>query len=52
MVAAVETMAYAGKVPWHGLGNKVVGNLTPEEMLKASPQCDNTLLSVSRTTIY
>jgi phage/plasmid-like protein (TIGR03299 family) len=23
MVAAVETMAYAGETPWHGLGNKV-----------------------------
>jgi phage/plasmid-like protein (TIGR03299 family) len=33
MAAAVETMAYAGEVPWHGLGVKVDGNLTPEEML-------------------
>ena len=32
MAHMVETMAYAGQVPWHGLGNKVDGNLTPEEM--------------------
>jgi len=32
----VETMAYAGQVPWHGLGEKVEHNLTPEEMLKAA----------------
>ena len=36
MVAAVETMAYAGEVPWHGLGVKVEDNLTPEEMLIAA----------------
>ena len=28
MVAAVETMAYAGQVPWHGLGKKVPADLT------------------------
>jgi len=33
MAAAVETMAYAGEVPWHGLGVQVDSNLTPEEML-------------------
>ena len=33
MAHMVETMAYAGKVPWHGLGEKVEDNLTPEEML-------------------
>ena len=27
MVAAVETMAYGGVVPWHGLGFKVEDNL-------------------------
>ena len=32
----VETMAYAGKTPWHGLGNKVEDNLTPQQMLKAA----------------
>ena len=29
-------MAYAGDVPWHGLGVKVSGDLTPEQMLKAA----------------
>ena len=36
MAHMVETMAYAGQVPWHGLGEKVEHNLTPEEMLKAA----------------
>ena len=34
MVAAVETMAYAGEVPWHGLGTKVPHDLSTDEMLK------------------
>ena len=29
-------MAYAGDVPWHGLGVKVSNDLTPEQMLKAA----------------
>lgn len=29
----VETMAYAGELPWHGLGKPVSPNLTPDEML-------------------
>jgi phage/plasmid-like protein (TIGR03299 family) len=29
-------MAYAGDVPWHGLGVKVPGDLTPEQMLEAA----------------
>lgn len=29
---AVETMAYAAAVPWHGLGNKVSNNMTPDEL--------------------
>jgi len=33
MSAAVETMAYAGVVPWHGLGVPVNNDLTPDEML-------------------
>lgn len=36
MTSAVETMAYAGQVPWHGLGNKVSNDLTPAAMLKAA----------------
>ena len=31
--ANVETMAYVGQVPWHGLGVSVPDNLTPDEML-------------------
>ena len=34
MVAAVETMAYAGEVPWHGLGVPVSNDLTPTQMMK------------------
>ena len=33
MAAAVESMAYAGEVPWHGLGVQVSNDLTPREML-------------------
>lgn len=36
MAHLVETMAYAGEVPWHGLGTKVEDNLTPDEMLAAA----------------
>lgn len=34
MAHLVETMAYAGEVPWHGLGKKVLPDLTPAQMLK------------------
>lgn len=34
MAHMVETMAYSGEVPWHGLGRKVGPNLSPDEMLK------------------
>ena len=33
MAHNVETMAYAGQVPWHGLGKRVLPDLTPEQML-------------------
>jgi len=33
MAHNVETMAYAGEVPWHGLGKQVLPDLTPEQML-------------------
>lgn len=32
----VETMAYKGEVPWHGLGVPVTQDLSPEEMLKVA----------------
>tara|TARA_Y100000992_G_scaffold276460_1_gene220664 strand:- start:681 stop:1625 length:945 start_codon:yes stop_codon:yes gene_type:complete len=35
----VETMAYAGAVPWHGLGFKVSDDLSPQEMMQAAG-CD------------
>lgn len=34
MAHNVETMAYAGETPWHGLGKKVHHDLTPDQMLK------------------
>jgi len=33
MAHMVETMAYAGEVPWHGLGVKVPADLSPAQML-------------------
>lgn len=48
MTAAVETMAYAGGVPWHGLGYPVSNDLTPEEMLAAA-KCD---WLVGKTPLY
>lgn len=35
----VETMAYAGEVPWHGLGTKVPADLTPRQMMEKAG-CD------------
>lgn len=32
----VETMTYAGEVPWHGLGFPVSNELTPVEMMQAA----------------
>lgn len=34
MAHLVETMAYAGEVPWHGLGKRVLPDLTPAQILK------------------
>lgn len=36
IVDGVAHMAYAGDVPWHGLGKSVPNDLTPEQMLKAA----------------
>lgn len=36
MAHEIETMAYANEVPWHGLGQPVDGNMTPEQMLVAA----------------
>lgn len=36
MAHNVETMAYAGAVPWHGLGKQVPADLAPAQMLKAA----------------
>jgi len=36
MSALVETMAWSGEVPWHGLGLKVLPDLTPSQMLDAA----------------
>jgi phage/plasmid-like protein (TIGR03299 family) len=36
MAHMVETMAYAGETPWHGLGKRVPADLSPEQMLKAA----------------
>jgi len=36
MIDGVAQMAYAGAVPWHGLGIEVPADLTPEQMLDAA----------------
>lgn len=36
MTDAVETMAWTGETPWHGLGFEVSNKLTPQQMLKAA----------------
>jgi phage/plasmid-like protein (TIGR03299 family) len=36
MAHEIETFAYTGEEPWHGLGFRVDGDLTPEEMMKAA----------------
>lgn len=47
----IETMAYAGEVPWHGLGVKVLGDLTPEQMLEKA-QLNWTVEKVPVTYMY
>ena len=42
MAHEVETMAYAGEVPWHGLGESVSNDLTPAQMMKKAG-CDWTV---------
>jgi phage/plasmid-like protein (TIGR03299 family) len=39
MAHMVETMAYAGETPWHGLGEKVSNDLTPAQMMRKAG-CD------------
>ena len=34
MAHMVETMAYAGQLPWHGLGTKVSENISVDDMMK------------------
>lgn len=36
MIDGQAQMAYAGDVPWHGLGTRVDGDLTPHQMLEAA----------------
>lgn len=36
MVANVQTMAYHGEVPWHGIGTPVPMGLTAEQMIRAA----------------
>ena len=45
MAHEMETMAYAGETPWHGLGVKVESTLSTAEMLKAA-QIDWTVSKV------
>jgi len=41
----VETMAYAGETPWHGLGELVSNDLSPQQMMEKSG-CDWTVHEV------
>jgi len=45
MAHQIETMAYAGEVPWHGLGESVSNDLTPGQMMKKAG-CDWEVLEV------
>ena len=48
MAHMVETMAYAGETPWHGLGTKVPADLGPLQMMQKAG-CDWT---VSKQNMY
>jgi phage/plasmid-like protein (TIGR03299 family) len=48
MAHMIETMAYAGEVPWHGLGTKVPADLGPLQMMQKAG-CDWT---VSKQHMY
>ena len=48
MAHMVETMAYAGEVPWHGLGTNVPADLGPIQMMQKAG-CDWT---VSKQQMY
>lgn len=39
MTSAVETMAYKGQTPWHGIGNKVTNKMSVKQFQKAAG-CD------------
>ena len=45
MAHMMETMAYAGETPWHGLGEAVTNDLTPSQMMKKAG-CDWTVHEV------
>jgi phage/plasmid-like protein (TIGR03299 family) len=45
MAHMMETMAYAGETPWHGLGEAVSNDLTPSQMMKKAG-CDWTVHEV------
>jgi hypothetical protein len=36
MPANVQTMAYYGEVPWHGLGKQVLKGVTAQQMIQAA----------------
>lgn len=48
MAHMVETMAYAGAVPWHGLGKPVPADLSTDQMLDAA----NLNWQVEKRTLY
>lgn len=51
MAHNVETMAYAGEVPWHGLGEKVPADLSPRQMM-VKAGCDWEVKKVPSVAIH